>query len=138
RQEGLEAIEEAVRLYRELVKTNPDAHLPDLAKSLNNLSIWLGTVGRRQEGLKAIEEAVRIRRTLAEANPDAHLVHLAKSLNNFSIWLVDVEQGEEEDLAVIEEALRHYRTLDEANRARFDAGLQHSLETAAWLESLPE
>ncbi|WP_200873388.1 P-loop NTPase, partial [Actinokineospora spheciospongiae] len=31
-------------------RTNPDAHLPDLAMSLNNLSNRLGEVGRREEG----------------------------------------------------------------------------------------
>ncbi|MEU8741971.1 hypothetical protein AB0D03_32555, partial [Streptomyces halstedii] len=106
--------------------------------ALNNLSIWLGTVGRQQEGLEAIEEAVRIRGTLAETNPDTHLPDLAKSLNDLSIWLGAVGRREKEGLVAIEEAVHHYRTLAEANRARFNADLQRSLETAAWLESLPE
>ncbi|MFF9349469.1 tetratricopeptide repeat protein, partial [Streptomyces sp. NPDC014734] len=66
RQDGLDVIEEAVCHYRELVKTNPDAHLPDLASALNTLSIRLGDVGRRQEGLEAIEEAVRLYRELVK------------------------------------------------------------------------
>ncbi|MEW2064909.1 tetratricopeptide repeat-containing protein [Streptomyces sp. NPDC007002] len=70
--------------YRTLAETNPDAHLPSLAASLNNLSIDLSGVGRRTEGLAAAEEAVAIRRALAETNPDAHLPKLAASLNNLS------------------------------------------------------
>ncbi|MET9593160.1 hypothetical protein ABZY45_19795, partial [Streptomyces sp. NPDC006516] len=70
RAEGLAAVEEAVGHYRTLAEATPDAYLPDLATSLNNLSIRLGEVGRRADGLVAVEEAVAIRRTLAEANPD--------------------------------------------------------------------
>ncbi|MFD3819810.1 hypothetical protein ACFWRZ_32515, partial [Streptomyces rubiginosohelvolus] len=62
--------------YRMLAETNPDAYLPNLATSLNNLSVDLGGVGRRAEGLAAAEEAVAIRRMLAETNPDAYLPNL--------------------------------------------------------------
>ncbi|MFE6788215.1 tetratricopeptide repeat protein [Streptomyces sp. NPDC057680] len=67
--------------------------LPNLATSLNNLSIRLGDVGRRAEGLAAVEEALAIRRTLAEANPDAYLPDLASSLNNLSVDLGDLGRG---------------------------------------------
>ncbi|MFI1911248.1 hypothetical protein ACH444_36025, partial [Streptomyces microflavus] len=49
--------------YRTLAEANPDAYLPDLAASLNNLSNRLGGVGRSDEGLAAVQEAVAIRRT---------------------------------------------------------------------------
>ncbi|MFM7732693.1 MAG: tetratricopeptide repeat protein, partial [Cyanobium sp.] len=51
RQEALAPTEEAVKLYRELAKTNP-AVLPNLAASLNNLGIRYSDLGRRrlQEG----------------------------------------------------------------------------------------
>ncbi|MFF8619085.1 hypothetical protein, partial [Streptomyces sp. NPDC015350] len=55
---------------RTLAEANPDAHLPDLAGALNNLSGRLGEVGRREEGLDAIQEATGHYRTLAEASPD--------------------------------------------------------------------
>ncbi|MEU9609010.1 tetratricopeptide repeat protein, partial [Streptomyces sp. NPDC048057] len=76
--------------HRALAEADPDAYLPDLATSLNNLSNRLGEVGRRAEGLAAIEEAVRIRRTLVEADPDAYLPDLAMSLNNLSVRLGEV------------------------------------------------
>jgi tetratricopeptide (TPR) repeat protein len=69
REEGLAAVEEAVRHYRALAEASPDVHLPDLAMSLNNLSIDLAQVGRREEGLATIEEAVRHYQALAEVNP---------------------------------------------------------------------
>ncbi|MGW0853088.1 P-loop NTPase, partial [Streptomyces sp. NPDC002624] len=76
--------------YRTLVKADPDTYLPQLAGSLNNLSIRLGDMGRQEEGLAAVEEAVRIHRTLVKADPDAYLPDLAMSLNNLSIRLGDM------------------------------------------------
>ncbi len=42
REESLQAAQEAVETYRKLAQTRPDAFLPDLAMSLNNLSVRLG------------------------------------------------------------------------------------------------
>ncbi|MEU1883367.1 tetratricopeptide repeat protein, partial [Streptosporangium sp. NPDC020072] len=80
REEGLTAIEEATAIYRKLARTHPDAHLPDLATSLNNLSIRLGDLGRREEGLTAIEEAVAICQGLAKAWPAVYQAELEQSL----------------------------------------------------------
>jgi len=63
-----------------LAAARPDAFRPDLAVSLNNLSIRLGELGRREEGLAAIAEAVDIRRELAARWPAAHLHDLEGSL----------------------------------------------------------
>ncbi|MCX4451572.1 tetratricopeptide repeat protein [Streptomyces sp. NBC_01789] len=100
--------------YRTLVKADPDTYLPQLAGSLNNLSIRLGDLGRQEEGLAAVEEAVNIHRVLAEANPDTHLPDLAMSLNNLSIRLGD-RGRQEEGLAAVEEAVNIRRVLAEAN-----------------------
>ncbi|MFG1723136.1 caspase family protein, partial [Micromonospora chalcea] len=64
---------------RRLAETDPDAWLPDLAMSLNNLGNSLSEVGRRQEALAPTEEAVTIHRRLAQTNPDAWLPNLAGS-----------------------------------------------------------
>ncbi|MFC9263811.1 tetratricopeptide repeat protein [Streptomyces hydrogenans] len=100
--------------YRALTDANPDVYLPDLAVSLNDLSVRLGGVGRREEGLAAIQEANGHYRALADANPDAHLPDLAMSLNNLSIRLSEVGRREE-GLAAIQEANGHYRALADAN-----------------------
>ncbi|MFE6788124.1 tetratricopeptide repeat protein [Streptomyces sp. NPDC057680] len=114
------------RHYRVLAEANPDAYLPDLATSLNDLSVRLGDLGRGAEALAAIKEAVRIRRVLAEANPDAYLPDLATSLNNLSVDLG--EAGRRADaLAPIEEAVRHYRVLAESNPDAYLPDLATSL-----------
>ncbi|MGH3737851.1 MAG: tetratricopeptide repeat protein [Micromonosporaceae bacterium] len=58
--------------HRRLAGARPDVFLPDLARSLNNLSNRLGELGRREDGLAAIEEAVAIRQRLATRRPDVY------------------------------------------------------------------
>ncbi|OLT30429.1 hypothetical protein BJF83_24870, partial [Nocardiopsis sp. CNR-923] len=59
-----------VHALREQAAKDPDAFLPDLARSLNNQANRLADLGRREEALNASTEAVRIRRTLAQQRPD--------------------------------------------------------------------
>jgi len=60
RDEALAATEEAVEICRRLAAANPQAFLPYLAMSLNNLGSDLSALGRREEALAAIEKALRI------------------------------------------------------------------------------
>ncbi|MFF0061389.1 hypothetical protein ACFYRC_07545, partial [Streptomyces sp. NPDC005279] len=78
-------ITEAVEIRRALAQASPAAYLPDLAMSLNNLSIRQSDTGDRDAALASITEAVEIRRALAQASPAAYLPDLAMSLNNLSI-----------------------------------------------------
>ena len=58
-----------VAVRRRLAAANAAAYEPDLAMSLNNLSVRLAEAGRRDEGLTAIEEAVAVRQRLARTRP---------------------------------------------------------------------
>ena len=107
-------------------QANPDAHLPDLAMSLNNLSVRLGEAGRRAEGLAASERAVQVYERLAEANPDAYLPDLAASLNNLSIRLGEAGRRAE-GLAVIERAVQIRERLAQANPDAYLPALALSL-----------
>ena len=127
---ALAAIEDAVGHYRELAKVEPDAYLPDLARSLNNLSNQLSDLGRRRAALAAIEEAVAIRRRLAQVAPDAFLPDLALALNNLSNQLSDVGQ-KEAALAAIEEAVERYRGLADTAPDAFVPDLARSLNNLA-------
>ncbi len=49
-----------MEIRRRLAERNPDAFLPDLAGSLNNLWIILSDLGRREEAARAFEEGLRI------------------------------------------------------------------------------
>jgi tetratricopeptide (TPR) repeat protein len=75
----------------QLAQARPDAFLPDLAMSLNNLASFLSDLGRREEALAKAQEAVRIREQLAQARPDAFLPDLAKSYGVRGLVLLGME-----------------------------------------------
>ena len=114
RKEALAPTEEAVKIFRELAKTNP-AFLNDLAGSLNNLGIRYSELGRRQEALAPLEEAVKLTRVLAKSYP-AVLPDLAASLSNLGKALSEMGRRQEA-LAPTEEAVKIRRELVKANSA---------------------
>jgi Tetratricopeptide repeat len=103
----------------------PDA-VGGLARSLNDLSVRLGDLGRREQALAAIQEAVTIYRELAADHPDAFRPGLALSLNNLSNHLAGL--GRREDaLAASQEATQVYRELAAARPDAFRPDLAGSL-----------
>jgi tetratricopeptide (TPR) repeat protein len=125
-EEALTATQEAVKIYRQLAQQNPQAFLPYLATSLNNLGAMLSALGRREEALKATQESVDIRRKLAKQNPQAFLPDLATSLNNLGAMLSALGRREEA-LAATQEAADLYRDLARANPQAFLPDLATSL-----------
>ncbi len=141
--EALKYQEQALEHYRFLAQRDPQAFLPALAASLNNLGAMLSALGRREEALKATEEAVEIRRKLAQENPKAFLPELAMSLNNLGIMLSDLGRREEA-LKATEEAVEISRKLAQENPKAFLPDLAASLtnlglrlsELGRWKEAL--
>ena len=123
---ALAASKEAVDIRRRLAAANPARFEPDLAASLNNLSIRLSDAGEGPGALAASKETVDIRRRLATANPARFEPDLASSLNNLSIRLSDAGDGPGA-LAASKEAVDLYRRLATANPARFEPDLAGSL-----------
>ena len=126
RERGLEAARQAVDCYRTLAEARPDVFLPNLAMSLNNLSVQQSDNGDRTGALASIQEGARHYRTLADASPDVFLPNLATSLNNLS----NQQSGNGDRtgaLASIQEAARHYRTLADARPDVFLPNLATSL-----------
>ena len=74
--------EEALQIHRELAQQNPEAYLPDVAISLNNLGVLLRDTNDLKKAQDYYEEALQIRRELARKNPEAYLPDVATSLNN--------------------------------------------------------
>lgn len=56
-------------IRRKLAEARPDAFLPYLAMSLNNLGNRLSELGQREPALEAAGEAAEIRRKLADESP---------------------------------------------------------------------
>ncbi|GLX11171.1 hypothetical protein Misp03_80970 [Microbispora sp. NBRC 16548] len=130
REEALEAVTEAVTVYRSLAETRPDAFQPDLAMALNNQATCLSNLGQREKALTAIEEAIKLYRTLAKTRPDAFLPDLAMALNNQATCLSDLGQRKEA-LTVIEEAVQIRRTLAKTRPDAFQPSLASSLNNQA-------
>ncbi|MFI0403610.1 MAG: tetratricopeptide repeat protein [Cyanobium sp.] len=108
RQEALAPTEEALKIYRELAKTN-SAYLPDLAFALirQNLSYW--NLSRRQEALASVEEAVKIYREVAKTNT-FYMPILGVSLT--MLGYIQLQLGQPEIAReAYEEALAIYRPL---------------------------
>ena len=99
-----------------LAQASPDAYLPDLASSLNNLSVRLGEAGRRAEGLAAIERAVVISGDLVARYPQAFEPDLARVLAD----LGDQREATGDPVGAVEPLLRAV-ALAERN-ARQDLG----------------
>ena len=74
--------EEVLQALRELAKKNPEAYLPDVATSLNNLGVLLSDTNNLKKAQDYYEEALQIHRELAQQNPEAYLPEVATSLNN--------------------------------------------------------
>jgi Flp pilus assembly protein TadD len=60
RDEGLAAIQEAVDIRRRRAGVNAAVYEPDLAMSLNNLSVRLAEAGRRDEAERANRKAAEL------------------------------------------------------------------------------
>ena len=128
--EALEKASDAVLIREQLAGSNPDAFLPDLAKSFNNLALILSRVGRRGEALESASKAARICEQLAQSNPDIFLPYTAASVNNLANALSDVGRRDEA-LEKASEAMRIYEQLAQSNPDAFLPDLAMSLSNLA-------
>jgi tetratricopeptide (TPR) repeat protein len=117
-----------VALLRGRSESATDFFTPDLARSLNNMSIRFSDMGRREEALEAIEEATKLYRELAVSRPDTFHPDLAMSFHNMSKPLSDLGRHEEA-LAASEEAVELYRELDASRPEAFRPALAGSLNS---------
>ncbi len=110
--------EEALERYRSLVQSNPQAFLPNVAKTLNNLAALSWKKNKLEKAQEDFEEALAIYRPLVESNPQTFLPDLAKTLNNLAILhstKIEMDQAQEE----YDEALAIYRFLAQSNPQTF-------------------
>src|ERR1019366_2170263 len=125
-EEALVQAEESVWIYRQLAQQRPNAFLPYLAMSLNNLAKILSGLGRREEALAQAEESASFYGQLAQQRPNAFLPHLATALNNLAA-MFSILGRQEEALARAEESVRIYRQLARQRPDAFQPDLARSL-----------
>ena len=109
-----EQYQEALKIYRDLSEKNPNAYLPVLATSCNNLADLLQDTGSFKEAEERHREALKICRELAGKDPDAYLSDLSYSCNNLAGLLCDIGSFREAE-ELYREALKIYRDLVEKN-----------------------
>jgi len=80
-------------MMRELAAARPDAFLPALAMSLNNLGTMHSDLGQREAALVATEEAVGYYQALAEALPAAFMQNFLISVQNLARILQEAERS---------------------------------------------
>jgi hypothetical protein len=105
---------EALKSAHTLAKTNPEAYLPNVATTLNNLGLLQADRHELAGAAASYREALDLWRRLAKANPEAYLPDVATTLNNLGVLQADRHElaGAE---ASYREALDAYRRLAEVN-----------------------
>jgi len=129
-EKALAAAREAVAVYRDLARAQPEAFTSGMAGALNNLANVLAELGQREEALAVARETAAIRRGLAKARPEASTLDLAGTLNNLANRLFGLGHREEA-LATAREATGIYRDLARARPDEFRPELAMSLNNLA-------
>lgn len=128
-EEALDAIREAIELWRHLVENCPAAFNRALAESLHRLSIQLvnmGHLGHREDALEAIREVVELQRHLTAEQPAQFNPIRANSLHGLSIQLFNLGHRPEA-LEAAQEAVELRQQLADRPSV-FDPQLANSLK----------
>ena len=112
--EGESSFRESLEICRNLTEENPDAFLPNVAATCNNLANLLKDQHRTEEAERLYREALEVYRSLAEGNPDAYLPDVAMTCNNLAGLLYNQHRLEEAE-RLYREALEIRRSLAEEN-----------------------
>ncbi|KAF8598006.1 TPR-like protein [Ceratobasidium sp. AG-I] len=126
REDALTAIQEAMKLYRELARSRPTTFTPKLAGTLNYLAQRLSALGRREDALAAIQEAMKLYRELDRDHPAAFTLQLANALDNLAADLSNLGRHRD-SLAAIQEAITLYRGLSKNHSPPFAQNFAHAL-----------
>jgi tetratricopeptide (TPR) repeat protein len=73
-----QAYEEALKIFRELARKNPETYLPYVATTLNNLGVLHHGQNRMDDARQAYEEALSIYKRFASRDPELFQAEIAK------------------------------------------------------------
>ena len=132
--EAVQLYVEALQIYRQLAESNPDAYMPRVAMTLNNLANLQRALGRYVEAEENYVEALQIYRQLAESNPDAYMPRVAMTLNNLATLQSDLGRYVEAEENYVE-ALRIRRQLAKSNPDAYMPRVAMTLWNLACLKS---
>ena len=125
---------EALELYRELAASNRAAYIPNVAMTLNNLSILHSDINEYGQAEAGYREALELYRELAASNRVAYIPDVAMTLNNLAnLHSIINDHGQAK--ARYREALELYRELAASNRAAYIPDVAMTLNNLASLHN---
>ena len=114
---------EALELYRQLAKNNPDAYQGHVAIALDTLANAHRDTNMYEEAVLEFEEALQIFRSLIKTNRNAFLPNLSETLYNMA--LLQQKQDKRECAEVYaQESLNYYRELVEMSKDAFSSKVE--------------
>jgi hypothetical protein len=125
--------EEALKIYRELAKKDPETYQRELAETLNSLASFDAEQNRPEAARKGHEEALKIRRELAKKNPEKYQEDVAMTLGSLAI-LDLIQNWLEAARREFEEALKIYRELAKKNPEKYQPLVASTLSNLAILD----
>src|SRR5690606_18070511 len=108
----------ALEIREKLAEKNPEAFLPRVAKTLNNLGNLQADKNDFEKAEISYNKALEIREKLAEKNPEAFLPRVAKTLNNLGNLQADKNDFEKAEISY-NRALEIRKKLTEINPEAF-------------------
>ena len=122
----------ALETYRQLAKDNPQAHEPNLAKTLNNMVTVYKRTQRFDEAETVCKEALEIRTRLAKDNAQTYERDVATTLNNLASVYYAVQRFNEAE-EMYKRALEIRRQLAKDNSQTEEQNLAITLSNLATL-----
>jgi hypothetical protein len=113
-------------VWLDLVQTNPQAYLPNMATTLHNLGGLYRDTQRLRESEQVYQEALTIRRQLAQANPQAYSPGVAMTLHNLVILVLEQDNIMKAQTLIVE-ALTIRRALWKHHAGAYGNDLAESL-----------
>ena len=120
------AYEEALRSYKSLAEKSPEAYLPYVASTQNNLGVLYRDLQRFGDAETAYKEALAIRKALAEKNPEAYLHNLLQTQANIGVFYISTNRPDQ-GIHLLETVLKQRKVLPDFG-ARAFAGLGKAYE----------
>lgn len=93
---------EALKIYSRLAEENPEAYLPAMAMTQNNLAAFYKVAGNFAGAERAYRAALAIYGQMAEQDADAYLPALAMAHNNLGILYLNLGNFAQADQALLE------------------------------------
>ena len=125
-EEAEKAYNEALEIYKKLAAKSPDAYLPYVATTQNNLAILYRNLNRFEEAEKAYNEALEIHKKLAAKSPDAYLPVLLQTQANIGMFYFNINRTED-GISALEKTLKRRDLLPDFGAKCF-AGLGNGYE----------